>query len=67
MVNDRHQELFDYLHNELNAIALQTQMFEIERIVLKIQDKSIYCNQERFSGLAKWLNRVLNRITKLSI
>lgn len=30
-----YQELFDYLANELNAIATQTQMQEIEAIVLK--------------------------------
>jgi flagellar biosynthesis/type III secretory pathway protein FliH len=53
MVNDRQQELFDYLVNELNTIASQTQMFEVERIVLKIQDKNTYSKQETLEEVAK--------------
>jgi hypothetical protein len=53
MVNNRHQELFDYLVNELNTIASQTQMFEVERIVLNIQDKSTYSNQETLEEAAR--------------
>ena len=30
-----HQELFNYLHGELGAISLESEMQEIERIVLK--------------------------------
>ena len=31
----KYQDLFDYLSNELNVIATETQMQEIERIILK--------------------------------
>jgi hypothetical protein len=34
-MNTRYQELFNYLANELNVIATQTQMQEIEVIILK--------------------------------
>ena len=35
---DYQQELFNYLH-DLGIIALQSEMHDIERIVLKMQDK----------------------------
>jgi len=34
-MNTRYQDLFNYLANELNVIATQTQMQEIEEIILK--------------------------------
>lgn len=33
-MNTTYQELFNYLANELNVIATETQMQEIERIIL---------------------------------
>ena len=35
------QDLFDYLANELNTFATQTQMHEIERIVLSKHEQQI--------------------------
>jgi len=34
------QELFEYLHNELGFIALESQMQDIEKIILKQQERS---------------------------
>jgi len=39
------QELFNYLHSELDVIALQSQMHDIERIVDSMPSKNIY-NEE---------------------
>ena len=36
------QELFNYLHSELDVIALQSQMHDIERIVDSMPSKNIY-------------------------
>ena len=36
------QELFNYLHSELDVIALQSQMHDIERIVDNMPSKNIY-------------------------
>ena len=40
-VEQPYQELFNYLAKELNAIALQTQMQEIEAIVIKNHEQQI--------------------------
>jgi flagellar biosynthesis/type III secretory pathway protein FliH len=40
-VEQPNQELFNYLANELNVIALQTEMQEIEAIVLKNHEQQI--------------------------
>ena len=34
-MNMGYQDLFDFLYNELNVIASQSQMQEIEKIILK--------------------------------
>lgn len=50
------QELFNYLSNELNAIATQTEMQEIETIVMskhKQQIKDAY-NQGFRDGREEW-------------
>lgn len=39
------QELFNYLH-DLGIIALQSEMQEIERIVLSMQDKNKYSEED---------------------
>lgn len=51
-----YQELFDYLSNELNVIATQTQMQEIERIVLNKHEKQIKdaYNQGHREGKEDW-------------
>ena len=40
-VKQPYQELFDYLSNELNCIATQTQMQDIEAIVIKKFEQKI--------------------------
>jgi hypothetical protein len=55
-VKQPYQELFDYLANELNVIALLTQMLEIEAIVNenhKQQIKDAY-NQGYRDGQKNW-------------
>ncbi len=50
------QELFNYLSNELNVIATQTEMQEIESIIMskhKQQIKDAY-NQGFRDGLEEW-------------
>lgn len=56
VVEQSYQELFNYLANELNAIALQTQMQEIEAIVMikyEQQIKDAY-NQGFRDGKVDW-------------
>ena len=36
-----YQELFDYLAKQLNVIALQTEMQEIEAIIIRKQEQQI--------------------------
>ena len=40
------QELFNYLHSELDVIALQSQMHDIERIVDSMPSKNIYSEED---------------------
>ena len=40
-VKQPYQELFDYLANELNVIALITQMQEIEAIIMRKKEQQI--------------------------
>ena len=40
------QELFNYLHSELDVIALQSQMHDIERIVYSMPSKNIYSEED---------------------
>ena len=53
------QELFDYLHEELGVIALQSQMHEIETIVLKMHTKKMY-SEEDLKHLDWVYDRILN-------
>ena len=50
------QDLFDYLANELNTFATQTQMHEIERIVLSKHEQQIKdaYNQGHRDGKEDW-------------
>jgi hypothetical protein len=56
-VKQPYQELFDYLSNELNCIATQTEMQEIEAIVIRKQHeqqiKDAY-NQGHREGKEDW-------------
>ena len=51
-----YQELFDYLANELNAIATQTQMQEIEAIIISKHEQQIKdaYNQGHRDGKEDW-------------
>jgi hypothetical protein len=40
------QELFNYLYDEFGVIALETEMKEIEEIVLKFQSEKVLDNQK---------------------
>ncbi len=56
MTSEMQQELFNYLSNELNVIATQTEMQEIESIIMskhKQQIKDAY-NQGFRDGLEEW-------------
>ena len=48
------QELFNYLLDELGVIALQSQMHDIERIVLKMQPKKMYSEEDIILILSKF-------------
>jgi hypothetical protein len=41
LVQQPYQELYDYLAKQLNVIALQTEMQDIEAIILKKQEQQI--------------------------
>ena len=52
-IGNHQQELFSYLHNELGVLPLQSQMHDIEKIVLKMQDETMYSDEdlrEAFNG-----------------
>ena len=55
-VKQPYQELFDYLANELNVIATQTEMQEIEIIVLSKHEQQIKdaYNQGHREGKEDW-------------
>ena len=55
-VKQPYQELFDYLANELNVIATQTEMQEIEAIVMKKHEQQIKdaYNQGHRDGKEDW-------------
>lgn len=43
-MNTTYQDLFDYLSNELNVIATQTQMIKIESIIIKKYENEFLSN-----------------------
>lgn len=55
-VKQPYQELFDYLSNELNCIATQTQMQEIEAIIISKHEQQIKdaYNQGHRDGKEDW-------------
>jgi hypothetical protein len=68
-IKQPYQELFDYLANELNVIALLTQMHEIESIIMldyKQQIKDAY-NQGYREGLQDYyLKDEFNDVSEFS-
>lgn len=52
------QELFNYLHDELGAIALQSQMHDIENIVVKIRFKDISESETPMKSLLDFVNKI---------
>jgi hypothetical protein len=52
-IGNHQQELFSYLHNELGVLPLQSQMHDIEIIVLKMQDETMYSEEEVIELLNK--------------
>lgn len=56
----REQELFNYLSNELNVIALKSQMDDIESIVLSMQKKqdNLYSEEEVYQKLHQLMMQI---------
>ena len=52
------QELFNYLHDELGAIALQSQMHDIENIVVKMRFKDISESETPMKSLLDFVNKI---------
>ena len=52
------QELFNYLHDELGVIALQSQMHDIETIVDKMQFKDINESETPMKSLLDFVNKI---------
>jgi hypothetical protein len=67
-VEQPYQELFDYLAKQLNIIALQTEMQEIEAIVMSIMSKKIKdaYNQGLREGQEDWINALSKDVAEYS-
>jgi hypothetical protein len=60
-MNTKDQDLFNYLSNELNVISTQTQMQEIERIILKKLEK-IYTMENSENTQKELIDKFLDNV-----
>jgi hypothetical protein len=59
------QELFEYLSNELDVITLQSQMHDIETIVLNMNQQTNQEDKEEFAiGFAEWCDETSTQVSK---